>query len=411
MTIPSSTLALLRLTLVEGVGPILGRRLIAAFGSADLIFNAAPADLERIDRIGPAKARSIHASIRNSAEALDKELQLAEKIGVRIIALGDPDYPPLLAQADDAPLILYLRGEAPCPAGSFPVGIVGSRHCTAYGVEQAERFSMALAQQGLIIVSGGARGIDSAAHRAAIRVQGTTVVVMGCGLANCYPPENAPLFADIASRSGSIISELPLNTTPSTDTFPARNRIIAAMSLGVIVIEAPRGSGALITARVAVDDYNREVMAVPGRIDSRASEGSNDLIKSGAAAMLTCPADAIDILESAARHLHEGTHADRFQPPLPLGGGGRLPLPLGGGGESSSRGRDTADQHRAEPISLASITETQRAILEATREPASINDICRLTGLEPATIQAETTILEIRRVIIREGSKFRARTS
>ncbi|MBL8745508.1 MAG: DNA-protecting protein DprA [Phycisphaerae bacterium] len=393
----SSALSFLRLTLIEGVGPVLGRRLIDAFGSPDHVFTASPADLERIDRIGPAKARRIHASLLNSAEALEKEVQLAERLGVRIIALNDPDYPPLLAQAPDAPLVLYVRGSTPCPAETYPVAIVGSRHCTAYGVEQAERFSAALAQQGLVIVSGGARGVDSAAHRAAIRVQGKTVVIMGCGLANCYPPENNELFADITARGGSVISELPLATTPSTDTFPARNRIIAAMSLGVIVIEAPKGSGALITARVAIDDYNREVMAVPGRIDSRASEGSNELIRSGSAAMVTTPADAIEILESAARHHHDGTHADRYRPPLPPGAVAE-PAP-----------RETNPPPKA--LAELTATDTQRAILAALREPASINEICRTTGLEPAIVQAETTVLEIRRVILREGSKFRTRNS
>jgi DNA processing protein len=398
----SGTLALLRLTLVNGVGPVLGRRLIAAFGSAEQVFGASPADLERIEGIGSTKARRIHASMLESESALEHEIELAEKHRARIIPLGDPDYPPLLAEAVDAPLVLYVRGATPCPTGTFAVGIVGSRHCTAYGVEQAERFSMMLAEQGLVIVSGGARGVDSAAHRAALRVQGTTVVVMGCGLGNCYPPENAAVFDDIASRGGTIISELPILTEPSPENFPARNRIIAAMSLGVLVIEAPRGSGALITARVAIDDYNREVMAVPGRIDSRASEGSNDLIKSGEAAMVTSPSDVIDLLESAARHQHEGTHEPRFAQPL---------LPLGGGGESSSRGRDTEVKLRATPHSQLTITETQRVILEAVRQPASIDDICRTTGLEPATIQAETTILEIRRVLVREGSKFRARSA
>lgn len=384
----SSTLALLRLSLVDGIGPVLGRRAIAAFGSAEAALAASPADLERVEGIGPARARRMHASILNSAAALEREVLLAERLGVRVIALGDPSYPPLLAQAPDAPLVLYVKGADPCPPGAYPVGIVGSRHCTAYGVEQAERFSMALAQQGLVIVSGGARGVDTAAHRAALRVQGTTVVVMGCGFAHCYPPENASLFDDIAHRQGTIISELPLEVAPSADTFPARNRIIAAMSLGIIVIEAPKGSGALITARVAIDDYNREVMAVPGRIDSRASEGSNELLKSGSAAMLTSPADAVDILESAARHLFQGTHADRFAP-------------------QSEELFATA----APTITGASLSENQRTILAALSQPASIDDLCRSTGLEAASIQADTTILEVRRLVVREGSRYRVRGS
>lgn len=392
---------MLRLTLVEGVGPILGRRMLAAFGSAERIFAASPADLERIDGIGSVKARRIFASMQGSIEALEREVELAQRIGVRIISIEDEEYPPLLKEAPDAPLVLYVKGATPCPAGSFAVGIVGSRHCTAYGVEQAERFSTMLAQSGLVIVSGGARGIDTAAHRAALRVQGQTVVVMGCGLGNCYPPENAALFEDIAARGGSILSELPLATGPSPDNFPARNRIIAAMSLGVLVIEAPRGSGALITARVAIDDYNREVLAVPGRVDSRASEGSNDLIKSGQAAMATSPADVIEVLESAARHQHQGTHGFRFGPPpesedeIEASNGG-----TGSGIEASVTSR-----------SVQSLTETQRRIIDALGQPATINDLCRSTGLDPSVVQSEATILEIRRVLVREGSRLVVRKS
>lgn len=397
MSTSDRTSALLRLTLVEGVGPILGRRLIAAYGSAEHVFGAAPADLERIDGIGTAKARKIHSSMLASAETLERELTLAEKLGVRLIALGDPEYPPLLAEAPDAPLVLYVKGAAPCPPGAYAVAIVGSRHCTAYGVEQAERFSAALAQAGLIIVSGGARGIDSAAHRAAIRVNGTTVVVMGCGLANCYPPENAPLFEDIASRGGTVLSELPLTTTPSPDNFPARNRIVTAMCLGVLVIEAPAGSGALITARLAIDDYNREVMAVPGRVDSRASEGSNRLIQSGEAAVVLHPSDVIDLLEAAARHQFEGSHAARFGNPPEIAESLWPPGAVASGNESR-------------PIpGFDALTDPQRAIVEALAEPATVADLCRRTGIQPAELQAETTMLEIRRVVLREGSRFRLR--
>ncbi len=396
MTSGSSTLSLLRLTLVEGVGPILGRRLIAALGSGDSVFTASAADLERVEGIGPAKARRIHASIHASESALEREIELIEKARARVIALGDPEYPPLLAEAPDAPLILYVRGSAPCPTQSFPVGIVGSRHCTAYGTEQAERFSAILAQQGLVIVSGGARGIDSAAHRAALRVGGTTVVVMGCGLGNCYPPENAPLFDDIAARGGTIVSELPISTGPAPENFPARNRIIAAMSLGVLVIEAPRGSGALITARVAIDDYNRDVLAVPGRIDSRASEGSNELLKSGQAAIATSPADVIDALESAARHHNAGTHVARFAPDAP-------PVP--------TLFHPPVEVRAPAPPDITQLTAEQKAIVEAAEQPASITEICRKTGLDPAKVMAETTILEIRRILLRQGPALVARKS
>lgn len=394
-----STLALLRLTLVEGVGPILGRRLLRAFPTPESIFDAAPVDLERVEGIGSAKARRIFESIKQSADALAREADLALKLNVRILSIHDPDYPPLLLEAADAPLVLYVRGATPCPADAFPVGIVGSRHCTAYGVEQSERFAAMLAEQGLVIVSGGARGVDSAAHRAALRVGGATVVVMGCGLGSCYPPENAPLFDDIASRGGSIVSEIPLSVGPSAENFPARNRIIAAMSLGVLVIEAPRGSGALITARVAIDDYNREVFAVPGRIDSRASEGSNDLIKKGEAALVTAPADIIEALESAARHFHQGTHEPRFAPASESDAPPAL-------FQSDRTAPATAATLASRPSPMYAYTPVQQKILEALAEPRSTDQLCRLTGIEPGVIQAETAILEIRRAIVRQGSSL-----
>lgn len=407
-----SPLAMLRLTLVEGVGPILGRRLLLAFGGAASVFSATPAELERVEGIGSVKARRIAESIRASEAALDREVSLVEKLRVRVVALGDPLYPALLAQCPDAPLVLYVRGSIPCPQGSYALGIVGSRHCTPYGIEQAERFAAWLGQSGLWIISGGARGVDSAAHRAAVRVNAPTVAVLGCGLSHVYPPENAELFDRIVDTGGSIISELPLGTSPSPENFPARNRLIVGLSLGVLVIEAPKGSGALITARIALDDYNREVMAIPGRIDSRASEGSNDLIKKGEAAMITSPADVLDSMESLARHQFGGTHAHRFE-----------------ASPAADRAEHEAEENPADPALfdpaqtpaeskksnhaaaaiVSALTETQRRILEALVEPRSMAELCRSTGLEPAVLQAETTLLEIRKVVVRQGGVFARR--
>ncbi|MDX2116455.1 MAG: DNA-processing protein DprA [Planctomycetota bacterium] len=404
----TSTISLLRLTLVEGVGPILGRRLLETFGSAEAALAASPGDLERVEGIGPTRARRIHASMRDSEAALDRELALAQSLNVRVVALGDPSYPPLLTPCADAPLVLYHRGPAPCPHTDFPVAIVGSRHCTAYGVEQAERFATALAQAGLTIVSGGARGVDSAAHRATLRAGPTaapTVAVLGCGLANCYPPENRDLFDEIVAAGGSIVSELPLATAPSAENFPARNRIIAGLSLGILVIEAPRGSGALITARLAIDDYNREVLAIPGRIDSRASEGSNELLRAGEAAMATRPSDVIDQIEAAARHHASGTHADRFRTP----GDPEAPAPptLFGPAAAPHRAPDPAPVPAPPP---ANLSPTQQALLDALAQPATLEELCRRTALDPALIQSDATILEVRRIIVRRGSTLARRS-
>lgn len=422
--------ALLRLTLVEGVGPVLGRRLIAAFSSAESVFAASAGDLERVQGIGAMKARRMWESMRESEAALERETGLIERAGARVIALGDEAYPRLLAECPDGPLVLTVRGADPTPAGSFPVGIVGSRHCTHYGVEQAERFATSLAQAGLVVVSGGARGVDSAAHRAAARLNFPTVVVLGCGLSHCYPPENAELFEQVVASGGTLVSELPMGVGPSAENFPARNRIIVGLSLGVVVIEAPRGSGALITARLAIDDYNREVLAVPGRVDSRASEGSNDLIKKGEAAMATSPADVIDALEIAARHLHAGTHEPRFAGGF-AGGAGLDSLfdrPGQDGGSADGAGvprgevgvvpgargglAGAASPQDARPSSGMSVglSATQQQILGALDVPSSIDELCRATGLPAHTVQAEVMLLEVRRAVVRQGSKLARRS-
>lgn len=434
--VSESTLGLLRLTLVDGVGPVLGRRLLAAFSSAGAVFEATPAALERVQGIGATKARRMCESVRASEESLARELEQAARLGVRVIGIEDASYPPMLRECPDAPLVLYVRGADPCGQGTYPAAIVGSRHCTQYGVEQAERFATGLGQAGLVVVSGGARGVDSAAHRACARLGFPTVVVLGCGLGHCYPPENAGLFEEVVARGGTIVSELPINVGPSAENFPARNRIIVGLSLGVVVIEAPRGSGALITARLAIDEYNREVLAVPGRVDSRASEGSNELIKRGEAALAMSPSDVIDALEIAARHLHGGTHGARYGAAedgalgdglLEVGearSGGEAMFEAKPGGSkrgvdtnqalSAGRGGETmpnAAAGAARSPATAGMTEAQRRIVEALDSPRSIDELCRVTGLAAHTIQAEVMLLEIRRVVMRQGSKLARRSA
>jgi DNA processing protein len=248
---------------------------------------------------------------------------------------------------------------------------------------------MALAQAGLTIVSGGARGIDTAAHRAVLRVKGRTIAVLGCGLSHCYPPDNHDLFDTIAAGHGAVVSELPLATPPNAENFPARNRIISGLSLGVLVIEAGRRSGALITARLAAEDHGREVFGIPARVDSASSAGSLDLIKSGGAAMVTHPDDVLAGLESPARHVHGGTHEARYAPiqhELNFGAPSPTPTPTG------QTPRDAA------------LTPSQAAILAALDEPRSLDDLARLVMSEPGALRADVTVLEIRRRVERRGS-------
>ncbi len=409
------THALLRLTLLPGVGPIIGRRIISHFGSAQAFFDgvtstaagpsASARALESIHGIGDMKARAIHAAIPDSARQLDEELARAVQLGVKFLALGDAHYPPLLAEIPDAPLVLSVLGEPASLSRGYHVGIVGSRSATHYGIETTERFSAALSQAGLTIVSGGARGVDTAAHRAALRVKGCTIAVLGCGLAHRYPPENLELFDQIISSGGALVSELPLNTSPAPENFPARNRIISGLSLGVLVVEAPKQSGALITARVAAEEQGREVMAIPGRIDSKASEGCLELIKSGGAALITSPADVIHALESQARHQFEGTHAARFSQPID-----EPSTPAGARADLfSSVPTRRASTEQTPSIAAASLSESQRSVLASLNEPKSIDELARDTGLAMPTIQSDVTILELRKLIAREGSKFAAR--
>lgn len=388
------TFDLLRLTLVPGLGPILINRLLKAFGSADAALRATPGALANIRSIGPDKARAIAGAFPGTQALAARELDAAAAMNVRLISAFSDEYPALLRQIPDPPPILSIRGRLlPADADRYPVAIVGSRSCTQYGREQADRFASILAQSGLTIVSGGARGIDTAAHRASLRSKGRTVAVLGCGLAHTYPPENAELFAQIASDGcGAVISELPLHSPPSAENFPARNRIISGLSLGVLVIEAGRRSGALITARVAAEDHGREVFALPGRVDAPSSEGTLDLIKQGGAGLVTTPQDVIDALESRARHQYDGTHgaisADPTKDP-----GYVFEKPV-------------AAAPKAPPAPMPTLSEPQRAIVAALDEPRTMDDLIRVTGLDPAMLLPEITMLEIRRVITRTGPKL-----
>jgi DNA processing protein len=395
------TFDLLRLTLVPGLGPVLINRCLKSFGSAEHVLRANALALANVRGIGPDKARAIASAAAGTETLATKELDDAQRLGVRILSAFDPEYPDLLRQIPDPPPILYVRGRlAPNDADRYPVALVGSRSCTQYGREQADRFAAFLAESGLTIVSGGARGIDTAAHRAAIRSKGRTFAVLGCGLANVYPPDNAELFDQIAANDGhhgAVISELPLRTPPSSENFPARNRIISGLSLGVIVIEAGRRSGALITARAANEDHGREIFALPGRVDAPLSEGTLDLIKQGAAGLVTCPKDVIDALESRARHQFDGSHAAISSDPT------REPGYLFEHPRESRRQATAVIPAAPLPSTL---TDTQRAIIEALAEPCTMDELLRTTGLEASKVMAEVTMLEIKRFIVRTGPRL-----
>jgi DNA processing protein len=385
---PTHTRDLLRLTLVPGLGPTLIQRLLQQFHSPALVLDLSAHTLESVDQIGPKRAAEIVKGLHASASLADQELERCQRMNVRLITQRDPEYPPLLAQIAAAPPVLYVKGRIdPTTLDRFTLAIVGSRKCTAYGVEQAERFSSVIGTAGITIVSGGAKGIDAAAHRAALRARGRTIAVLGCGLAQCYPPDHAEMYEEIA-RTGAVVSELPLDTPPDKANFPARNRIISGMSLGVLVIEAASQSGALITARLAAEEHHREVMVVPGRVDSAASQGSHELIKSGGAHLVTQPGEVMQLIERPAEHVHEGTHEARYSE------------------ASLFAGKEEQQQTIAARKKVIGLTPEQATLLEILASPLTFDQLISRTGRPVASVRGDLTILEIHKRIKRQGSQF-----
>ena len=300
---------ILRLHLTDGVGPVTFGNLLTYFGSADAALGASESALAQVPGIGPATSRQIVQS--RDAVDLAGELALIDKLGVTVLTQQDAGYPFSLRHIPDPPIVLYVQG-ALKDTDAVNLAIVGSRRCSRYGAEQAERFAQLLARAGLTVVSGMARGIDAAAHGGALTAGGRTVAVLGCGLANTYPPEHDKLRERIVA-SGAVVSELPLRTDPTAGNFPTRNRIIAGLSLGTFVIEAAVRSGALITARLA-GEYNREVFALPGQVDSPYSFGPHGLIRDGAK-LVQCLDDILEELGDVGSTLRASGEKSLFDTP------------------------------------------------------------------------------------------------
>jgi len=284
------------LSLVPGLGAQTYRALLSAFGLPDNILSASRARLAGV--VSDAIAGRIREHGRASLVAA--ALAWAEQPGRTVLTLADPDYPRQLLQIPDPPVLLYVTGDTRL-LGAPSLAIVGSRNATQQGMTNAERFARALSEAGLAIVSGLALGIDAAAHRGGLAGRGSTMAVLGCGANVVYPMANQPLFAQIA-ENGAIVSEFPLDTPPSRENFPRRNRLISGLSRGCLVIEAALASGSLITARLAAEQ-GREVYAIPGSIHSPLSKGCHALIKQGAKLVES----AQDVLEELG--LNAGTHA------------------------------------------------------------------------------------------------------
>lgn len=269
--------AFIALNLIGHVGPVRVRQLLDFFGDAPTILRATKPQLLQVRGIGEETADAI-CGWENSVD-LSGELQRVKDFGCHVLTQADEEYPELLRQIYDPPIALYVKGSL-TPQDKNSVALVGSRQTTSYGVETARKLGYQLAYVGVTVISGGARGIDTAAHQGALAAKGRTIAVLGTGINLVFPPENAELFERIAA-SGAVMTQFPFNRPADKQTFPIRNRIVAGMTLGTVVVEANLNSGALITANFATD-YGRQVFAVPGRIDSPRSKGCHDLIKKGA---------------------------------------------------------------------------------------------------------------------------------
>lgn len=273
----SATEAYLALNLLPKVGPIRVRRLLEKFGSPQAILKANVRELRQVPGIGEEMAG--HLSHWEDRVDLAEELRRIRDAGISLLTWDDDAYPESLRHIHDPPFLLYVKGRL-SPADAASVGVVGSRRSTHYGRDQARRLSFQLAKAGFSIVSGLARGIDTAAHEAALAAGGRTLAVLGSGIGHVYPTENQAL-ADRIAESGAVISEFPVLYVPDKQSFPLRNRIVAGLSQGLLVVEAPAWSGALITANNALEQ-GRAVFAVPGPIDRPSSEGCHRLIQQGA---------------------------------------------------------------------------------------------------------------------------------
>jgi DNA processing protein len=360
----------LRLALVPGVGPVTRRALLERFGTARAVLDAAPSQLRGVPGVGAKLAERIVAARREiDAEA---ELRVCHEHGLTVLTEEDADYPRMLREIHDPPAVLFLHGDLR-PQDRLAVAIVGTRHATRYGQQQAERLAGGLARAGLTIVSGLARGIDAAAHRGALQAGGRTLAVLASGVLNIYPPEHAAL-AEQVRAAGALISENPPHSAPLSGAFPQRNRLISGLSLGVIVVEAAERSGALISAQHAMEQ-GREVFAVPGRVDSRTSRGCHRLLRDGA-----------KLVESVDDVLEE------------LG-----PLVAG------TPGVDGRVVHHPAELQL---NDQERQVLDAIdEEPTSIDAVVVGSRLPIQRVLSTISVLEMRRLVRRISGNLVARVS
>lgn len=355
---------------IKGIGYVSFPALVDRFGSPSAVFGASVSELQQTEGISRHIAEAI--VYFRAWDKVKVELELINKNKVKIVTYHDELYPGPLLNVYDRPPYIYVRGNL--SNEDINIAIVGSRTASTYGKYTTERISRELALQGVTVVSGMARGIDSSAHRGAITAHGRTVAILGSGLDVIYPPENKKLFADII-ENGAVISEFPMGTPPRSTNFPARNRIISGMSYGVVIVEAGEKSGSLITARLALEQ-GREVFAVPGSIDSAGSRGANKLIKQGAKLI----ENTEDILEEILPQIEQKKPVKGFSAPETL----------------------NASIPRVEKLNAAE----QKLYDLISKKRMHIDDLISLTGSSSADILSTLTTMELKGIIRQHPGKF-----
>jgi len=359
--------ARLTLHLTPNLGEVGCKRLLEVFGNASNVFAARPAELLRVK--GVQKSALAVLAHKPPFAAMEKEMAATAALGIKIICFEDPEYPPLLRAIFKPPGILYLRGRFEL-LNTPAVAIVGSRAATAYGLKVARQMAADLSCRGMLVVSGMAMGIDTAAHAGSLAKGAPTIAVLGCGVDVVYPRQNTKLYGNIIQK-GLVVSEYPLGTPPEGFRFPARNRIISGMAMGVVVVEAAKKSGSLITARMALEE-GREVFAIPGRIDSFKSAGTHHLLQEGAKLVNTVD----DILEE---------------------------LPVAAVPDGAASG-----EQAQEPDLLAGLPpEAAKVFKSLDAYPEAIDNLVVKSGLPVAKINEIMLLLEIRGLVqMAPGSKF-----
>lgn len=379
----------------RGVGPVTARGLLETFGSPEAVYHASDAALERA---------GLSASLR--AALACKELGGAQTVcercraaGVRILSLWEDGYPAALRQNRDAPLLLYCKGVLPDPTLQPWIGIVGARQADALGLANARLLGWQIAGCGGVVVTGMAKGVDAEAAQGALDRGAPVIGVLGCGVDVVYPAENRALYADVAAQ-GCLLSEYPPGVKPNARHFPARNRIISALSDGVAVVQATEKSGALITARWAVEQ-GREVFAVPGPAGAPLSRGCNQLLRDGA----SLTESGWDVMQTYLCRYPDAVREDHTLPPPKAAGAVQDKRPAqaapGLPGEALSA-------HPTAPVCVPapSLTDEQRAIVDALRDgPLQLDALIDRVGLSAARVLPQLTLLEIKRIILQKPGK------